>query len=314
MTSTIKDSELYVKASSRSYITTLPLSSLSIDPQLQRLYVKQSHVKNIVDNFNPDALGVLEVSQRLSGMNHVLDGGTRMTAMRILRKQGVLEEDYQVVCKVFVGLTTAQEASLFALLNNKEKVSRVDLFRIKTKAGDPAALAIATILENNGWILRVGGAEHSFAAVAALESVYNHHPVSAEKTMRTLTRAWDYKPATVNNSLVRGLGAFYSFYGDAADMERVISKLSGFKNGPKMFLAAAQARKDTIKGTTENAVAGLIPELYNVGLSTRALPPWPRNGRRDKNAPPVVNTLDKMPSLIIVEENTVRIPDLEADD
>lgn len=182
---TVQESEkLYVQASANSFITKLPLNALSIDFHLQRASVKPARITKMANDFDPNGLGVLEVSQRLSGMNHVLDGGTRLGMLRELRKRGVIDEDYMITCKVFVGLTTVQEAELFALLNDKENVGRMDLFRIKLAAQNPDALDIMRILTENKWHL-LGSSEGkrgteattgSFAAIASLETATRYLP------------------------------------------------------------------------------------------------------------------------------------------
>jgi len=283
---------LYIAATSRSFITQIPLSALTVDPHLQR-DVKESRVAKMVKDFDPDALGVLEVSQRTSGMNHVLDGRHRLEVMRSVRKAGGLPEDYTVSCKVFVGLAEEEEARLFILLNNKENVNAFSLFKLKIRAKDESALDIVRILEESKWKLGPGGKEGFFCAVSSIQSAYARNPISTEKAVRTLTRAWDHHPSTLGGDLIMGLSMFFNYYGNAASVTRLTTRLTDFRNRGRGLLTAGQNQRDVIGGTISNAVASLLPDLYNRNLSTQALPPWPRNGKRDRNAPPVLNTLSE---------------------
>lgn len=293
MTIDMKDAELYQKVSTRSFVELIPLSDLTVDPALQRTMINPRRINTMVKEFDADALGVLEVSRRLSGMNHVLDGYHRLKTMREMRKIGKLPEDFQVTCKVFVGLSVAEEARLFALLNSKEKVSRIDLFRIKMMAQDPAALDINRILEENKWTVKNGAGKGVFNAVAAVEIAYGLHPISAEKAVKTLTRAWDNHTRNVNGLLITGLSMFYRFYGNAVDLTELAGKMTKFKVDGNAYLAAARSRQDMTPGSVSNSVASLTHEVYNVDKRTKGLPDWVRNGKRDPKAPPVVNTLTK---------------------
>lgn len=285
-----KAPELYIESSSRSFVAQRRLSDLTVDPQLQRAYVKDARVQKMANEFDPDGLGVLEVSQRLSGTNHVLDGYHRMLMLRELRKRGVIDQDYMVWCKIFVGLTPAEEAALFVLLNNKEKVGPLDLFRIKLAAKDPAVVAMMAIIEANKWLLKGSVppedfegkvSEHSFSAVGALEVAFTRNPVAAEKSVKTLTMAWKHSPASVHGELVRGISMFYNYYGDQADLTHAVKTLSRYPDAPA-FRNLAKATRGARRGTTENTIARFFVEEYNVGKKTLALPPWPHNGKRSK--------------------------------
>lgn len=285
-----KAPELYVESSARSFVTSLPLSALTVDPQLQRAYVKEARVQAMANEFDPDGLGVLEVSQRLSGTNHVLDGYHRMLMLRELRKRGEIPHDYMVWCKVFVGLTSAEEAALFVLLNNKEKVGPLDLFRIKLAAKDPAVSSMMEIITANKWILKGNlpeagcdwkVSERNFSAVGALEVAFTRNPVAAEKSVRTLTMAWKHSPASVHGELIRGLSMFYNYYGDQADLTHAVKTLGKYPDAPA-FRMLAKATRGARRGTTENTIARFFVDEYNVGKKTLALPPWPHNGKRSK--------------------------------
>lgn len=290
------DSEaLYVQASSRSYITNIPLSDLSIDPHLQRKYIQPTRIARMVKKFHPDALGVLEVSQRLSStggapMNHVLDGYHRTLMLRELRKLEKISADFLVTCKVLVGLTTQEEAILFELLNDKQKVGRPDLFRMRLAAEDPAALDIMRIIDKNKWELSENTRKGGLSAIGALEDAYALSPVAAEKALTTLTRAWDKSSATVHGEMIQGFTMFYNYYGNAVDRTHLVNALSNTYLKASNFLRFARETK--VRGTTRNAIAKVTTETYNFGKSTRALPPWPHNGRKTKDAPIALNTMD----------------------
>lgn len=99
------------------------------------------------------------------------------------------------------------------------------------------------------------------------------------------------------------MAKFYTYYGNAIDMDRMVSMLARYKHGPYGFLTAAKSKRDMIRGTTENAVANLAEEIYNVGKSTQALPLWPRNGRKDPNAPLATNTMPGAPKILVTTRN-----------
>ena len=82
-----------------------------IDEDYQR-ELDQNRVKRIVANFNPDLVNPIKVSYR-NGKYYVFDGQHTLAALK-MRNGG---KDLMVECKIYRGLSEADEAILFSEQN-----------------------------------------------------------------------------------------------------------------------------------------------------------------------------------------------------
>lgn len=246
----------------------LAVSTLMVDPRVQRPLDKR-RVTKIAEALNFDALGVITVSRRDNGDNAVIDGQHRVEA---LREAG--HGSMAVTCRVFKGLGLPEEAAMFRLLNNTAKPQYIDQFRVRVIEGDENAVAIARIITRHGWKIDMQTGSNTFAAVAALERIYNLDDISAERALVTVTRAWGHESNAGDGRIVEGVGLVHVRYGDAVETDDLIDRLSKVPGGPGALLGRARGLKDLIGSTVPRAVAEITVELYNARRRTKALPPW----------------------------------------
>src|SRR5690606_9860472 len=226
----------------------ITVSSLIVDPELQR-NLDQRRVNKIAEELDMDAIGGITVSHRPNGSYHFVDGQHRVAAVRIAKG------DYEkVMCRVFIGLTTEEEARLFRLLNNTTKPQAIDLFRVRVIEGDEAAVRIADIVAGHGWRIEQQSLSGCFSAVAAAERVYRLDPVALERTIATVTRAWGHDPSSVDGRIVEGIGLVYARYSTAVDSGDMTDRLSRTFTA-NALLGRARALRDIIGGTVPRAVA-----------------------------------------------------------
>src|SRR5882757_843247 len=148
-----------------------PLDALMVDVAVQRsvdhtwvaarIDLKDERGVVLKRRFRPDALGVIVVSRRDDGNIHIIDGQHRA---ELCRRSGYTEP---LACLVYVGLSLAEEASMFRLLNDRRKVNVIDSFRIRVVEGEPVATELADILAAHGWSVQASKSKGSFAAVSA---------------------------------------------------------------------------------------------------------------------------------------------------
>lgn len=258
--------------SKRTVIHARP-SMLKFDRQYQRA-VDPVRVKTLVDNFNPSGIGTLTVSLRSNGELVIIDGQHRGTAARSIGY------DEKVPCIQYAGLTLAEEAELFLALNNVKPVSALDKFRARIIAGDAGATAINEVLSAFGWRVQAGGDAGCFAAVNAIEKVYEGAGVTRGEPRLDLVRivttvitaAWDRDPKGTHNLIVSGLGTFYARYGDAVDSAKVVTELR--KLSPHRLVGLAQSLHEARGGTKSSALAEVVTGLHNKGRRTNRLPDW----------------------------------------
>src|SRR6516165_10109563 len=104
--------------------------------------VRAGKVGRFVKKFDPDAIGVLYISQRRDGSYHVIDGNHRREAVH--RMWG---PEAQVPCLIYTGLTDAQEHMLFVDYNEERtKPQPIHIFLAKVGGHEPIATAVAEIV------------------------------------------------------------------------------------------------------------------------------------------------------------------------
>ncbi len=249
-------------------------SALVFDRDYQRA-IDPNRVRRLIEEFRSSGLGALTVSLRPDGRRVVVDGQHRVAAVRTVGYQGKLP------CNQYTGLTLADEAAMFLLLNNTKQVAPIDKFRARVIANEPQALAISKVLQAHGWSAKAGGEDGHFAAVAAAEKVYTtgagvlkrgEHPELLGVVLSTIVGAWGHSPKGAHNLIVSGLGQLYGRYLELVDPDKVVSELA--KMTPHMLIGKANALKEARGGTVASALAEVVTGLHNKGRRTHRLPEW----------------------------------------
>jgi hypothetical protein len=246
------------------------VGDLSIDPNVQRA-MKKGRVDKIAADFHPEALGVLTTSYREPGIIHVVDGQHRYRAAEAAGYQGPIKTNE------YRGLTLAQEAALFSLLNNTEKVGPIDQFLVACVEGRPSALALARILKDNGWAVSTAAGKGKISAIRSLERVYNlgeRGPWAAAATIAVLTSAWGHVSSAVNGSLIEGLGRMLAKYGEDVDLTDLGKRLSNSPGGADALLGYCRGQKLSRTGNLNAQVARAIVGIYNERRRSTKLPEW----------------------------------------
>jgi hypothetical protein len=181
----------------------LDVNELVVDESYQRPLT--SFAKRIERGFDPALVGTLVVSRRDDGTQAVVDGQTRAAAIRTLAGEGKVTST--VPCLVYVGMSQADEASLFVRLQKERRgMHSYERFRAALVAGDPEAIAIKAICDRLGY--RLGQGANELSAVSALEKVYRRSPKVLERTLRLLRKPWGggYMPS---GDMVKGVGRLF---------------------------------------------------------------------------------------------------------
>lgn len=260
----------------RSVIRAIDLNAVTVDPRVQREEgIDQRRVNKMADTFNPDALGLLIVSERPGGSLVCLDGmHRRAAALQAGWKQ-------QVDAKVFTGLSLADEASLFLLYNFKKDPSAVSRFKARVLAGDEVAVDIDRIARRQGWTIRIAAEPGNLAAVDALERVYRTgagtladgaHPAVTERSLATITEAWGHDPIAVQNPILQAVAQLYGRYGSAVDTPKLIREMQDTQ--PRVLVGRAKTLKDVQGGKVPAALAKILVSLHNNRRRTNLLPDW----------------------------------------
>lgn len=267
---------LSLPPTARSSIRDISLDEIIIDPRVQRAEgVDQRRIDKMASNFDPDALGVLILSQRADGTLACLDGMHRRTAaMQAGWKQ-------PVAARIFTGLSLAQEAGLFLLYNDKKDPSAISRFSARVLAGDEVAVDISNIVREYGWTIRQSADVGSLTAVDALERVYRTgagtlsdgaNPVLTERVLSTITDAWGHEPIAVHQVILGGVAQLYGRFGSAVDAAKLVREIQNTQ--PRVLIGRAKTLKDVQGGTVPAALAKILVSLHNNRRRSNLLPEW----------------------------------------
>lgn len=257
-------------------IEWIPVSAITTDHRVNTRPVDFAWVeKKTAEGFDPNKLGVPIVSRRTDGTYVWLDGQHRG---ELMRRSGWADQKIQ--CRVFAGLTLAQEAELFLGHNDNRQVKPLHKFLARVTAGDPDAVAITRIAENRGWKVQESGAANGISAVKALESVYlldkdDLHPGALlQVTLTVVTEAWGYRNEAVDSRILQGVGALFNRFGDLIEKAALVKKLAEYPAGASGVIGNARGLKQFQGGTVVHCVAETIHGAYNARRRKNLLPDW----------------------------------------
>lgn len=253
---------------SSTTVEKLTASGLKVDPRVQRTLVA-AKVQRITKDFYPDALGMLEISRRADG-DYIIDGQHRVAAL-IAMDLGEWECD----CHVHHGLTLAEEAGMFRVLNQTTPATAFDNFTKGVIQGNADCVAVNTIVTEAG--LRVSSLP-SNGCVAAVKKMCDLYakPNGAQALVATfavITQAWGTDRNGLDGQIIAGLGTVLLRYGGEVELSVLARKLAKRDGGPLALIGKARGLRNLRGGTVSSAMAEIIVGEYNSGRRSGRLGP-----------------------------------------
>jgi hypothetical protein len=256
----------------------LHVGDLTIDRRVQRQGLNSAKVERIVKNYSPAALGIITVSFRKDRSYVVVDGQHRVEATR-----RVTDNQGDLPCRVFEGLTLAQEAQMFLDLNHTTIPTQIDKFKVRLEAhsdeGD-AARSISELVGAFGWTVSRTAADGHINAVTVLERMYQlsqkleADPNLIQMTILVITRAWGNNRYGVQAPILEGLARMFGEYGSLLDGDHLIEVLQKLQGGPQTLVAEARQLAALRGWNVAMAVADKLVNEYNKGRRTKQLTVW----------------------------------------
>lgn len=251
-------------------VRDLPVAELVVDPRVNTRPVNYNRVQGMATDFNPDALGVLHVSVREDGTLSLVDGNHRRLTL-----ERIGWTDQLVPCRIYTGLSVAQEARLFDRLNDTRKPSRIARFMARVTGEHKETLAINAIVRSVGLAVHDAPGAGHIQCVAVLEALYKGDTKIAKKpdprcilhALECLRDAWGLDSTSFKGSLVYGLGLVFLREGDRVKKPHMVTRLQGVLGGPTGLEARARTAKDMHNRSLPFSAAGVIVDLYNKGQS-----------------------------------------------
>jgi hypothetical protein len=273
MTKVKKDNETITHKSS---FTTVSIADLKVDPEAQRK-VSMVWVKAHIENFDVDLLGYIVVNKRANGHLYIIDGQHRVELMR-----AVGWADQKIHAELFDGLNQAQEAELFNARNDRKSVKKYDKFRISVTAKDPQACHITEIVQKHGMIISDQLRPGNIVAVDALERIYKGAGIASGKdgpaalaaALRIAVQAWGKQTASVNGTVLLGLGMVHLRYNGKISEKELIAKLSPLPGGAPGLLGKGRSMQELHSRPLHHCVASIIVDRYNAGRKSSKIERW----------------------------------------
>lgn len=222
--------------------------------------LSKKKVKDIMDNFDPYAVGVIAVSPaNRKGMYHIIDGQHRVEAMRQL-----WGDNEFVPCQVIEHASTLSEAaSTWMTMNTaRSKPTAYDRFNVAVQAGQEPDLSVAAIIQRCGYQVGYG----KLMSVNACKDIYK---ASGEPGLRwvlnTITNMWGSDDSNAAAAVVMALGSLYAQYGDVIDTDRLVKSVSRDYT-PARLLGAGKAAREMMRGTLHENVRRVMVNSYNANF------------------------------------------------
>lgn len=251
-------------------VKEIPANLLTVDPEVQR-GVTESRVNKIVERFSEGSLGILKVSERQPGVYAVLDGQTRLAAIR--RLAGDEATVYPLMCQVYLNLHRKEEARLFLESNDRTAVSSLDKFRLSLVAEEPWAQDINGLAEKHGYTISLShGPRGRFTAVRVAERIYrmNGGREALDRALGTIASTWGQTPLAASAEAVAGLGLLYQRHPDKVHHVGLTKKLAE-AGSPSRFVGAVSDMRAATGVTKSEAAYRYVVRVHDKNMKSNRI-------------------------------------------
>lgn len=244
---------------------------MEVSPQAQREF-RQSWGDHLLATFNPDLFEPPHVSKR-NARYYIMDGQHRVYAFRHWIGD---DDDQEVQCWTYEGLTLEDEARLFLYLSrNRKAISSFEDFQIALTAEEEVETDILRLLRANAEGLQLARDRNvGVAATGTLKTTYRTTDQASFGGMIRIVNG-AYGVPGFESPVIRGIGAFVHRYNGGIDEDRAIDKLGNLRGGVKGFIGQAQQTRERMGCSLYAAVAATAVDAYNRGAKAKEkLPGW----------------------------------------
>jgi len=193
-------------------VEQLDIDDLGIDRSYQRK-LNEDWLTSKLSVYDEELIGVIEVSRRDGGGKFVIDGQHRLELVKRWRGNG------KINAIVREGLTSEEEASLFAILNKERRQpTSLEIFRSELRAGDPEAVLINRIAATAGF--RIYDQADDYMALRSVQSLrkilhWKNGEEILQTTLNFAARIWKSEPPyegdpveILKGDFIRGLASW----------------------------------------------------------------------------------------------------------
>lgn len=245
----------------------VPISMMRVSPVAQR-DLNQSRVNKIASKFDLEMIGSPTVSKR-DGWYYIVDGQHRIEALKEIGWG-----DQQIQCWTYEGLTEAEEAEKWLVLNDVLTQSAYDKFARGVVAGREKECDIDRIVRAQGLaISRAQSSQGAISAVGTLTRIYERSgPAVLARTLRIIRDA--YGDAGFEAAVIDGIGLLCARYNGELEDQLAVAKLSKINGSVGGLMAFAYRIRDKSHQSLAQSVAAAAVEVLNAGRGGKKLPSW----------------------------------------
>lgn len=226
-----------------------------------------ARVRKIAVEFDERIANEPKVSFR-NGHYYVFDGQHTIAA-RKLRNKG---KDLPVMCKVFRGLTEADEAILFAQQTGASaKLTAGAKLRALVYGGDPDAMAFLKATEGTGIRIDFSQSKGKYR-LACISTAYGEFQkvgvVIYKEALQIIADAWGGDPDSLRAETVQGVVRFVDLYHEEYDPKRLVSRFR--RTDPLLIYREGKAAGSNMPGYKKYLYQ--VYRIYNGSSQKNALP------------------------------------------
>ncbi|MFE3195946.1 DUF6551 family protein [Nocardia sp. NPDC059240] len=244
------------------YVAPVSVRALFVDDTYQR-ELDEPRAKKMAHEWDPRLAGVIDISDRgttaagTGGRYAIINGQHRWAAATLLNPDMIL------VANVHTGLDLADEARLFYEIDARtRRLTGWDRWKSRRGAGDPAVLAIETVVAEVGLRVDQAPKDGNIRCVSTLEKVLGvGGELLVENTLRLIVEVWGHRLDAVDAPLIAGMAQILHSYEDQLDHERLGDVLLDL--APRQIKARALALRETETGQVGKLAALVMIGAYN---------------------------------------------------
>lgn len=250
-------------------LKSVPLSKLRVSERAQREF-KQYHADHLFRNFNPDDLGVIEVSFR-NGLYYIIDGQHRFDALKRWLGEGWQDQHLEVW--VADGMSEKEEADAFLRLNDRLATSAYQHFRIALVAEWPEETAINNVVKDANCKVGINAGPLAIAAVGTLKRIYRRDGEVILK--QALLACQAFGEGGLSGTVIDAMALVLARYQKTFTLKQAVDALTGFPGGLGAVMTKANVIEKAVGGSRSHCLAAALVDIFNRSLpKSKKLPGW----------------------------------------
>lgn len=214
-------------------------------------------IHKIVKEFNGDVFNEPKVSFR-DNKYYCFDGQQSINAWKTYHA----DQNAQIMCKVYYGMTWEDEIDAFLLQTGySKKVADVVKLQAKFNRKDADIVDVVRIVTNLGWKFNFSNSGNGENIINSVVSVYKAYltigPKAFEDMMKVIREAWGGSEEAVSIQMISGMKMFYKMYYGQFKHNDLVSSLRN--KSPIEIIRNGKANKNI----QSNTYATEILKVYN---------------------------------------------------